>query len=88
MIKQFYFKQFNLTQVEGLQELLCITNNSIKYQSFIYTQLNDQTVLFQTIQFNTSWRASSVAMYYEQFNEISVIYIHTVKWSNSSFSNN
>ena len=62
MIKQFYFKQFNLTQVEGLQVLLCITNNSIKYQSFIYTQLNDQTVLFQTIQLNTSWRAPRVAM--------------------------
>ena len=23
-----------------------VTNNSIKYQSFLYTQLNDQTVLF------------------------------------------
>ena len=28
--------------------------NSIKYPSFIYTQLNDQTVLFQTVQFNTT----------------------------------
>ena len=32
--------------------LLCITNNSIKHQSFVYTQLNDQTVLFLTIQFS------------------------------------
>ena len=32
----------------------CITNNSIKHQSFVYTQLNDQTVLFQTIQFSIS----------------------------------
>ena len=32
----------------------CITNNSIKHQSFVYTQLNDQTVLFITIQFNLS----------------------------------
>ena len=31
--------------------LLCITNKSIKYQSFVYTQLNDQTILFETIQF-------------------------------------
>ena len=57
MIKQFYFKQFNLAQVnkvEWFQVLLCITNNSIKHQSFVYTQLNDQTVLFQTIQFNIS----------------------------------
>ena len=25
--------------------LLCITNNSIKHQSLVYTQLNNQTVL-------------------------------------------
>ena len=31
-----------------------MTNNSIKHQSFVYTQLNYQTVLFQTIQFNIS----------------------------------
>ena len=28
-----------------------ITNNSIKHQSFVYIELNDQTILFQTIQF-------------------------------------
>ena len=33
--------------------MLYITNNSIKYQSFVYTQLNDQ-VLFQTIKFSIS----------------------------------
>ena len=32
----------------------CVTNNSIKQQSFIYSKLKDQTVLFQTIQFYTS----------------------------------
>ena len=32
--------------------LPCITNNSIKHQSFVYTQLNDKTVVFQTIPFN------------------------------------
>ena len=31
--------------------MLCITNNSIK-QSFIYTQLNDEKVLFQAIHFS------------------------------------
>ena len=36
------------------QVLLCITNYSIKHQSFVYPQLNDQTVLFQTILFNIS----------------------------------
>ena len=34
--------------------LLCITNNSIKHQSFVYTQLNDQAVLFLTILFSIS----------------------------------
>ena len=49
MIKQFYLLQFNLAQVKKIkwfQVLLCITNNSIKHQSFVYTQLNDQTLLF------------------------------------------
>ena len=32
--------------------MLCVTNNSIKHQSFVYIQLNDQTVLFWTIQFS------------------------------------
>ena len=40
--------------VTGFQVLLCITNNSFKNQSFVYTQLNDQAVLFQTIQFSLS----------------------------------
>ena len=57
MIKQVFFKQFNLAQVNKVkwfQILLCITNNSIKHESFIYTQLKDQTVLFQTTQFSRS----------------------------------
>ena len=29
-------------------------NSSIKHQLFVYIQLNDQTVLFQTIQFSMS----------------------------------
>ena len=40
--------QFNCFQV-----LLCITNNSMKHQSFV-SELNDQIVLFQTIQFSIS----------------------------------
>ena len=57
MIKQFYFKQYCLAQVNKVkwfQEMLSNTNNSIKHQLFVYTRLNDQTVLFQTIQFNIS----------------------------------
>ena len=38
--KLFYFKLFSLTKkVKWFQVLLCITNNSINHQSFIYTQL-------------------------------------------------
>ena len=36
------------------QTLLYITNNSIKHNAVIYTLLNYQPVLFQTIQFNIS----------------------------------
>ena len=41
-----------LLLVKGFQVFLCITNNSIKYLSFVYTQLNDQIVKFQTLQFS------------------------------------
>ena len=34
-------------------------NNSINYQSFVDLQLNDQTVLFQTIQFSISTKLNS-----------------------------
>ena len=40
--------------VKWFQVLLCITSNSIEYQSFAYAQLNDKTVLFLTIQFSIS----------------------------------
>ena len=34
-----------LHPVKWFQIFLCIAKNSIKYQSFVYTKLNDQTVL-------------------------------------------
>ena len=40
------------SKVKWFQVLLCITNNSIKHQSLVYIQLNDQTVLFLIIQFS------------------------------------
>ena len=47
--KQFYFKQFSFA-CQKSQMVLSI--DSTKHQSFVYTQLSDQTVLFQTIQFS------------------------------------
>ena len=38
---------FNI--VKWFQVLLCITNNSIQNQSFVYTQLNNQTVIFKQL---------------------------------------
>ena len=43
-----------LHTIKWFQVFLYITKNSAKHQSFVYTQLNDQTVLFQTIQFSLS----------------------------------
>ena len=56
MTKQFYFKLFILVsaKVKWFQVLLCISHISIKHQSFIYTQVKDLTVLFQTIHFSIS----------------------------------
>ena len=54
-MKQFYLKRFDLAlvnKVRFIQVLLFNTNYSIKHQSFVYTQLNDQTILFQAIQFS------------------------------------
>ena len=40
--------------VKWFQVLLCITNNSIKHQLFVYIQLNDQTVASIRTQFSKS----------------------------------
>ena len=34
--------------------MICITNSSIEYQLLVHTQLNNQTVLFLTIQYSIS----------------------------------
>ena len=52
---KFYSILFlRLYRIKWFQILRCITNNSIKHQSFIYAQLNNQTVLFLTIQLDIS----------------------------------
>ena len=48
---RWVWSAFFLHTVICFQVLLCTTNNSIKHQSLVSTQLNDQTVLFQAIQF-------------------------------------
>ena len=62
--------QFNISK--WFQVLLCITNNSIYCQSFIYSwmskqfslaevcKINVKTILFQTIQFSISIQFSSI----------------------------
>ena len=72
-IQIFYFLSIIcLHTLRFFQVLLCIINNSTEYQSFVYTQLNNQTVLFQTIQFSINQQnkmVPSIAMYHKQFNE-------------------
>ena len=61
-----WFEFYGISTIVGYLTLLFSTNNSIKPQSFVYTQLKDQTVLFQTILFSISqnWMAPSIAMYH------------------------
>ena len=59
--KYFYFKLFSLVnKVKWFQVLLSITNNSIKHQSFICTELDVKAVPFQTIQCSISTLFSSI----------------------------
>ena len=73
--------------------LLSITNNSIKNQSFVYTQINDQTVLFQ--QFSLACQKSGpmywfvlliiqlkLVVFYAQLNHQAVLF-----WSSSHRAN-
>ena len=67
-----------LHTVKWFQVLLRITNNSIKYQSLIYSRLNNQTVIFQRIQFSIcqeSQMVSSIAMYRNSRRDLS--FVHT-----------
>ena len=57
---------FICTQLKWFQILLCITNNSIK-QSFVEPQLNDQIILFLTIQFSIS-HLSALSLNVKQLN--------------------
>ena len=65
-----------------LPHCVCIANNSIKHESFVYTQLNDQTVLFRTIQFSTSHLfvlSLNVKQFYLSIRlEIIEIYLKTI----------
>ena len=62
--KHFYFKQLSwVNKVKWFQVLLCINNNSIKHQSFIYITLNVKTYLFQKIMFSISMQFKSQNIY-------------------------
>ena len=74
--------QFRHTVKEFLV-LLCITNNSIKHQSFVYTQSNGQIVLFLTIQFYNSFVYTQLNVkqfYLNQFYSSLSSFLHTIKW--------
>ena len=43
-----------LHSVKLFKVLFCVTNNSTRQQTFAYSQLNRQTILFLAIQFNIS----------------------------------
>ena len=45
-----------LHTVKSLQVLLCITNNSIKPKSFVYTHLNDLTIQFSMSFVSTQFK--------------------------------
>ena len=61
--KQFYFNLFSLVnRVKCFQVLLCMTNSSMKHQSFIYTLLDLKTVhLSRSTQFK--FQNSSISNY-------------------------
>ena len=54
LLVKTYYSIHHCSFVKLFEILLCITNNSIKYHTFLNSQLNDQTVLFLTIQFSKS----------------------------------
>ena len=58
-----------------LQVILCITINSTKHHSFVYTQLNDQTVPFLTILFNFFFHNGSNYCYMSQFIQLNVCHL-------------
>ena len=55
-----------MNKVKWFQVLLRITNNPIKHQSFVYTQLSDLAVLYQTIQFSIS-HLLALSLNFKQF---------------------
>ena len=77
-----------LQTVKCFQVLLINTNNSINHQSFVYTQLNDQTVLFQGIQFSMSTKLNSSKYSYESLTiqlNISHLFTRLRQLSHESF---
>ena len=69
--KQLYLNLFSLiNEVKCIQVLQCITNNSIKHQSFIYSQLNIKTILFQIIQFSISIPVRSIWPIYRNLSGV------------------
>ena len=62
-----------LHTVKYFQVLLCISKNSTKHQSRAYIPLNDQTVLFQTIQFSMSSQFQCQTRQFDPFWPLQVL---------------
>ena len=80
--EQFYLLLSFLAHSLMFKVLLGISNNSIKHQSFVYTQLNDQTILFQIIQFCTSTKLNGSKYFYVSSTiqtDISHLFTHSTK---------
>ena len=58
LLKHHVYLDLAKKKKEKEKVLLYIINNSIWHQTFVYTQSNDQTILFQGIQFSISFVCS------------------------------
>ena len=74
-----------LHTVKWFQVLLCIHNNSIRHQSFVYIHFDKQTVLFQINQFNIS-RLFALSLNVKRFRlylKIPENFVRLISWTYS-----
>ena len=72
--------EYPFSAIKWFHALLHITKNSIKYQSFVYTQLNDQTVLFLTIQFDMPKNPTKPNIVYLIYMDKKYLTLNNLQW--------